>query len=161
MIRLNKNKIKTFLFFLPGIILIIVMGLMLKIIWTYQTDYNYRFALSQRIRSDAYSLAEKDYNESYGLNKNFGEFCYRFFGDELNTKKIHLSLDEQMIRGSVYAQANLYGAKIDPQTLNLEIDSEPAIWHWKWYNWLGIGLDKIYRQTLEEMINSPLPVNKN
>jgi hypothetical protein len=66
-----------------------------------------------------------------------------------------------MIRGSVYARANLYGGKIDPKTLNLEIENEPATWHWRWYNWLGIGLDKVYQQTLEEIVNSPLPVRNN
>lgn len=158
---LNKIFFKIILKFLPLVFLIILVFLIAAVIFTYKTNPDYGFILSQKIRSHAYFLSEEEYNKKYNLNKNFGEFCYRFFGDELRTKKIRLSLDEQIIRGSVYANANLYGGKIDPKTLNLEIESEPAIWHWKWYNWLGIGLDKVYRQTLEELANSPLPVKKN
>ncbi|MBI4779497.1 hypothetical protein HY797_03540 [Candidatus Falkowbacteria bacterium] len=161
MIEPIKKKFKIILIFLPLMFLTVIIFLVLIVIIIYKTNPDYGFALSQKIRSHAYFLSEKEYNEKYNLNKNFGEFCYHFFGDELKTKKARLSLDEQMIRGTVYAGANLYGGKIDPKTLNLEINSQPATWHWKWYNWLGIGLDKIYRQTLEEMVNSPLPVKKN
>jgi hypothetical protein len=145
---------------LPLFLLLIIVVLLATIVINYKINPDYGFILSQKIRSHAYFLSEKEYNKQYNLNKNFGEFCYRFYGDELNTKKIRLSSDEQMIRGSVYARANLYGGKIDPRTLNLEIESEPATWHWQWYNWFGIGLDKIYQQTMGEMINSPLPVKK-
>jgi len=155
---MNKKNFKIILVFLPLVFLILVIFLFLTVILIYRVNSDYGFILSQKIKSHAYFLQEEQYNEKYSLNKNFGEFCYRFYGDELNTKKIHLSLDEQMIRGSVYARANLYGGKVDPKTLNLEIDNQPATWHWKWYNWFGIGLDKVYQQTLEEMVNSPLPV---
>ncbi len=161
MIEPTKKLFKIILAFLPLILLTILIFLVATVIFIYKTNPDYGFALSQRIRSQAYFLSEAEYNKKYSLNKNFGEFCYRFFGDELKAKKIRLSLDEQMIRGSVYAYGNLYGGKIDPKTLNLEIESEPTTWHWRWYNWLGLGLDKVYQQTLEEMVNSPLPVKKN
>lgn len=153
----TKIFFKIILTFLPLTLLVIFIFLAATVISIYKTNPDYGFILSQKIRSQAYSLSEAEYNKKYSLNKNFGEFCYRFFGDELKTKKIRLSLDEQKIRGSAYAYGNLYGGKIDPKTLNLEIESEPATWHWRWYNWLGIGLDKVYRRTLEEMVNSPLP----
>ncbi|MDD4271329.1 MAG: hypothetical protein PHF50_00830 [Patescibacteria group bacterium] len=156
----SKKFFKIILVFLPLTLLAAIIFLAAMVVITYKTNPDYGFILSQKIRSRAYALSEKQYNEKFNLNKNFGEFCYRFFGDELNAKKIRLSLDEQMIRGSVYAGSNLYGAKVDPKTLNLEIESQPATWHWRWYNWLGIGLDKVYQQTLEEMVNSPLPVRK-
>ena len=149
------------LVFLPLTFLAILIFFILAVVINYKTNSDYGFILSQKIRSQAYFLSEEEYNKKYNLDKNFGEFCYRFFGEELNTKKIRLSLDEQVIRGSVYANANLYGGKIDPRTLSLETESQPAIWHWQWYNWLGIGLDKVRQQTLEEMVNSPLPVKKN
>lgn len=155
------KNFKLILVFLPLALLAIVAFLIFLVISIYKTNPDYGLALSQKIRSHAYFLSEEEYNKKYNLNKNFGEFCYRFFGDELKTKKIRPSLDERKIRGMVYAEANLYGGKIDPRTLNLEIESRPATWHWRWYNWLGIGLDKIYRQTLEEMVNSPLPVKNN
>ena len=147
--------------FLPLTLLVALIFLTATAVFIYKTNPDYGFILSQKIRSQAYALQEKVYNEKYNLNKNFGEFCYRFFGDELKTKKIRLSLDEQMIRGSVYAYGNLYAGKIDPETLSLKIESEPATWHWRWYNWLGIGLNKVYQRTLEEMVNSPLPVKNN
>ncbi len=159
--ELNKKRIKNILVFLSLILLIIFVLLAVTVVFAYKTNPDYGFILSQKLKSHSYFLSEKEYNNKFNQDKNFGEFCYRFFGDELKTKKIRLSLDEQMIRGSVYANANLYGGKIDPKTLNLEIENKPATCHWKWYNWLGIGLDKVYRQTLEEMVNSPLPVKKN
>ncbi|MFA6307189.1 MAG: hypothetical protein WC639_05280 [Patescibacteria group bacterium] len=161
MAEINKNFFKIILVFLPLTFLVIFIFLTATAVFIYKTNSDYGFILSRRIRSQAYALQEKEYNEKFDLNKNFGEFCYRFFGDELKTKKIRLSLDEQLIRGSVYANGNLYGGKIDPKTLSLEVNSEPVTWHWKWYNWLGLGLDKIYRQTLEEMVNSPLPIKRN
>jgi len=156
-----KKILKIILVFLPLTFLVIFIFLLATAILVYKTNPDYGFILSRKIRSHAYFLSEEEYNKKYSLDKNFGEFCYRFFGNELKTKKIRLSLDEQMIRGSVYAYGNLYGGKIDPKTLSLEVSSEPATWHWRWYNWFGIGLDKIYQQTLEEMVNSPLPVKKN
>jgi len=156
----SKKIFKIILVFLPLTLLVILIFLLATVILIYKTNPDYGFILSQKLKNHAYSLQEEIYNKKYNFNKNFGEFCYRFHGDELSTKKIRLSLDEQMIRGSVYAQGNLYGGKIDPKTLNMEINSEPAAWHWRWYNWFGIGLDKVYRQTLEEMVNSPLPVRK-
>ncbi len=153
------KKIKIFLLLLL-IILIFIIFLTSLIIFNYKTNPDYGFILSQKLRSHAYALQEKEYNQEFNQNKNFGEFCYRFFGDELNTKKIRLSLDEQMIRGSVYAYGNLYSGNIDPKTLDMQLSDKPAIWHWRWYNWLGIGLDKISRQTLEEMVNAPLPNKK-
>ena len=157
---MNKKFFKIIFLFLPLTFLIIIIFLISVIILIYKTNPDYGFVLSQKIRSHAYFLQEEQYNEKYSLNKNFGEFCYRFFGDELNNKKIRLSLDEQIIRGSIYAYGNLYSGKIDPATLDMKINDQPATWHWKWYNWLGIGLDKVSRQTLEEMVNSPLPVRK-
>jgi hypothetical protein len=155
------KKFKIILVFLPLTFLIIFIFLAATVIFIYKTNPDYGFALSQKIRSRAYFLSEAEYNKKYDLNKNFGEFSYRFFGDELKTKKIRLTLDEQVIRGSVYANDKLYLGKIDPKTLNLEISGQPATWHWQWYNWFGIGLDKIYQRTLEEMVNSPLPVKNN
>jgi hypothetical protein len=157
----TKKILKIILVFLPLTFLVIFIFLAATAVFIYKTNSDYGFILSRRIRSQAYALQEKEYNEKFDLNKNFGEFCYRFFGDELKTKKIRLSLDEQLIRGSVYANGNLYTGAINPKTLSLELNSKPAIWHWRWYNWLGIGLDKVYRQTLEEMVNSPLPVKNN
>ncbi|MFA5359994.1 MAG: hypothetical protein WC349_03500 [Patescibacteria group bacterium] len=157
---MNKN-IKKFLLILLIILLVIIIFLVSTIIFNYKTNPDYGFILSQKLRSHAYALQEKEYNQEFNQNKNFGEFCYRFFGNELINKKIRLSLDEQMIRGSVYAYGNLYSGKINPITLDMEINNQPAIWHWKWYNWLGIGLDKVSRQTLEEMVNAPLPVKKH
>lgn len=156
-----KKTFKLILVLLPLALLAIMIFLIFMVISIYKTNPDYGFALSQKIRSQAYFLSEAEYNKKYKSDKNFGEFCYRFFGDELKTKKIRLSLDERKIRGTVYAEANLYGGKIDPQTLNLEVEGQPATWHWHWYNWLGLGLDKIYRQTLEEMVNSPLRVKND
>jgi len=156
-----KKNYKIILLFLPLTLLAVFIVLIVMVIFIYKTNPSYGFILSRKIRSQAYVLSEKQYNEEFNLNKNFGEFCYRFFGDELKTGKIRLSLDEQKIRGSVYANGNLSIGKINPKTLNLEIENKPATFHWQWYNWLGIGLDKVYQQTLEEMINSPLPVKKN
>ena len=157
---LSKNFFKTILVFLPLMLLVIIIFLISTIIFIYKTNPDYGFVLSQKLRSHAYALQEKEYNQKFNQNKNFGEFCYRFFGNELNTKKIRLSLDEQMIRGSVYAYGNLYSGKINPSTLDMEINDQPATWHWRWYNWLGIGLDKVSRQTLEEMVDAPLPARK-
>jgi len=155
-----SKSIKTILVFLPLTFLAIIIFLISIIIFNYKTNPDYGFILSQKLKSHAYALQEKKYNQEFNQNKNFGEFCYRFFGNDLNTKKIRLSLDEQVIRGSVYAYGNLYSGKINPITLDMEISNQPAIWHWKWYNWLGIGLDKVYQQTLEEMVNAPLPTRK-
>jgi hypothetical protein len=155
-----QKKIKNILVFVPLTLLIILLILLAIVIFTYKTDPDYGFILSQKIRRHAYFLSETKYNEKYDQNKNFGEFCYRFFGDELNSKKIRLSLDEQIIRGSVYANGDIYAGTINPKTLALKISDQPATWHWRWYNWFGVGLDKVYRQTLEEMVNSPLPVKK-
>jgi len=156
-----KKNFKIILVFLPLMLLAILIFLVATIIFIYKINPDYGFILSQKMRSHAYTLQEKVYNERFNLNKNFGEFSYRFFGDELKTKKVRLTLGEQLIRGSVYAGGNLYAGAINPKTLNLEIDSGPATWHWHWYNWLGIGLDKVCQQTLEEMVNSPLPVENN
>jgi hypothetical protein len=155
-----QKKFKIILVFLPSALLIIVFLLLAMVIFNYKSDSDYGFVLSQKIRRHAYFLSEAEYDEKYDLNKKFGEFCYRFFGDELDSKKIRLSLDEQMIRGSVYANADVYEGKIDPKTLSLTINDRPATWHWRWYNWFGVGLDKVFQQTLEEMVNSPLPVKK-
>ena len=158
---LSKKLFKIIFVFLPLALLVISIFLISIIIFIYKTNPDYGFILSQKLRSHAYALQEEEYNKEFNQNKNFGEFCYRFFGDELINKKIRLSLDEQMIRGSVYAYGNLYSGKINPSTLDMEINNQPATWHWKWYNWFGIGLDKVYQQTLEEMVNAPLPVRKN
>lgn len=154
-------NIKKFLlvFFLTFFILFI--ALISIVIFNYKRNPDYGFILSQKLRSHAYALQEEEYNQEFNQNKNFGEFCYRFLGDELKNKKIRLTLDEQIIRGSVYAYGSLYSGTINPNTLDMKINNQPGIWHWKWYNWLGIGLDKVYQQTLEEKINSPLPSRKN
>jgi len=154
MILLNKKSLKNILFFLPIFLLSIELSLFIMVVVIYKTNPDYGFILSQKIRSHSYDLSEKQYNKEFNLNKNFGEFCYRFFGDELKTKKVRLSLNDKTIRGSVYSQANLYAAKVNPETLDLNIENNPTIWHWKWYNWIGIGLDKVHQQTLEEMVNS-------
>jgi len=166
--QIFQSPLKFFLILI--ITLFSILGILaLTAIYNYNFNNNYNigimdirtqymFALSQKITRDVYPLFEKNYNERYSNNKDRGEFCYSFFGDEVKEKKIKLSLDEQKIRGVVHMDGNSYSAKINPKTLELEINNSPSTWHWKWYNWLGIGLQKIHKQTIEEIASSPLPV---
>lgn len=138
-----KQTVKKIIYSL-FITLFVVSGILnLVLITNLNSNTDFMFLLSQKLRKDAYIMTETRYNKEFNQNKNFGEFCYRFFGDELRNKKIRLSLDEQKIRGMAYANGNLYGSKINPQSLEMEMDDQAIAWQWKWYNWLGIGLDEV------------------
>ncbi|HAM88948.1 MAG: hypothetical protein US83_C0002G0048 [Candidatus Falkowbacteria bacterium GW2011_GWC2_38_22] len=112
----------------------------LIVVLNYIFSTNYKLFLSQKTRSDAWTFLEKTYNNEFSQNKNFGEFCYRFRGHELDNNNIPLSIDEQKIRGTVYAEGNIFEANVDPKNMSLEIGQ--SSWQWKWYNWLGFGINK-------------------
>ena len=112
-----------------------VIGLI--VIFNYTFSANYKLFLSQKLRADAWASLEKTYNAKFNQDKNFGEFCYRFRDHELDNNKISLSVDEQKIRGAVYAERNIYEANVDPKDMSLEIGQSSR--RWRWYNWLGFG----------------------
>lgn len=60
----------------------------------------------------------------------------------------------------MFQEGKKYRAQINLETQEVTINEDPSIWHWRWYNWLGIGLEKIKRQTLKEVIGSPLSIKK-
>jgi len=69
---------------------------------------DYRLAVSQKLRQEAYQLREKRYEEDYGFHKDFGEFSSLIRGSEIQDKKIRLSITNQTIRGAVSMDGSSY-----------------------------------------------------
>lgn len=118
------------------------------------------YILSDKTAMDGWQEYEDYFNREFDRDKQFGQFRRMFIADELKDGKLKISEDEKVIKGVVFQDGQRYGAEINLETGEININKQPLIWHWHWYNWLGIGLDKIKRQTLEEMVNTPLPVRK-
>jgi hypothetical protein len=142
-----KKSIKIILYILGSFLSVIGLLSLIVLGNLFNNDKNigenYMLLLSKEFRQTAYFTIQKNYNQEFNMNKNFGEFCYRFFGNEIADKKIGVSLADQKIMGTVYANNNIYGAEVDPATLQLEMGPKLAGYDLKWYNWLGFGLDKL------------------
>ncbi len=161
--RLNKP-------FKIGLIIIItclsLLGIMALIaIYNYHfkplrsTDFGsrYTYILSDKTALDGWQEYEDYYNKEFSIDKEFGQFRRQFISNELVEGKLKNLGDERIIKGVVFQDGQRYGAEINLDTGEINVNEKLLTWHWHWYNWLGIGLDKIKQQTLEEMVNEPLP----
>jgi hypothetical protein len=109
----------------------------------YKHKFAYEMLLAQKLKIDSYATLKNGYDKQYNTGKQFGEFCHNINGGQLADRKIQLTIskqkdEDQKIWGSVYANGNVYTGTIDPKTLDLKLDDSQ--WSWKWYNWLGIGV---------------------
>ena len=120
----------------------------------------YTYILSDKTAMDGWQEYEDYFNKKFDRDKQFGQFRRMFIADELKQGKIRILENEKVIKGVVFQDGQRYRAKVNLETGEIIINKKPLIWHWHWYNWLGIGLEKIKQQTLEEMVNAPLPVRR-
>ena len=166
-----NNQIKKILklIFILIITFFSILGVLAFIaIYNYQfknvrgTNFNSRFSyiLSEKTALDGWQEYENYFKSNFDKNKEMGEFRRKFISNELSEGKLKNYNDEKIIKGIIFKDGKRYKAEINPETLEISISKQPLIWHWHWYNWLGIGIDKVHQQTIEEMVNAPLPVKK-
>ena len=166
-----SNQIKNFLKLILILVVVFfsIIGVLASIaIYNYQfknvrgTDFNSRFTyiLSEKAALDGWQEYENYFKSNFDKNREMGEFRKRFISNELLERKLKIYNDEKSIKGIVFQDGQRYKSEINLDTLEISISEQPAIWHWHWYNWLGIGIDKVHKQTVDEMINTPLPVKK-
>ncbi len=121
--------------------------------------HNYIFALSEKTSLDGWIVKESFFNDKFNKNKKMGEFRREFVKNELDDKRLLSNKDPKMIGGKIYVNGGIQGAEINPETFDIVIKEQPITWRWRWYNWVGIGIDKVHQQTVEEIVNTPLPAN--
>lgn len=152
-VQISKSTIKFMLIIL--IILLSSLGILTSIaIYNYNYNignfgdmrYNYILALSEKTSLDGWRVKERHFNTEFSRDREFGEFRRVFVKNQLSDKKLSSHKDPKTIGGKIYTDGKIYRAEINPETFDILIHDQPVIWKWHWYNWLGIGIDKVDRK---------------
>jgi len=161
----NKNKILKPILILISVFINIVF---LSFLWSFYSNYYlgnsekdsydrviYQNILLQKIKKDFF----KNYNDFSrevfpdSEKTTSGEFCRNLSEQEINSGILYPDIKEGFLSGEIVSGGVIYPAEINLGTEELEINYDvEEIWHWKWYNWFGIGVDKITSKTVEEIM---------
>jgi hypothetical protein len=121
---------------------------------------SFGYVLADKIKMDELKMYDKFRYETKNIPENniTGTFCIDLRADNLDKKsEINLLSENQTEKsGILIVNGQKKKASLDTKNNKINISTLSKPWHWHWYNWLGIGIDKVEKQSLEEKVNSPI-----